>query len=87
MELLGGFPPYGDKLRLRNAACQNKKPPCRVVSVLELLTRFELVTSSLPIIEKLLQLVVGYCALSLVALLLQGIRDFPCRVLLFPIVA
>ena len=48
MELLGGFPSYGDKLRLRNAACQNKKPPCRVVSVLELLGGFEPPTSSLP---------------------------------------
>ena len=47
MDLPGGFPPTG--INFDSATqLQNKKPPCRVVSVLELLGGFEPPTSSLP---------------------------------------
>ena len=58
-----------------------------VSSFLELLGGFEPPTSSLPIIEKLLQLVVGYCAFSHASLYFQWLRDFSCCVLLFSIIA
>ena len=76
--------------------CQKQKKSLKIIRFqdfpLELLSRFELETSSLPIQEKLFFLVVGYC--TLFTLIPCGTMDWlvfvlyltvVCRVLIYPV--